>query len=46
MIIDKNHNRRWDYGDYNNRVLPEEIIYFDKTISIRKNWDVEEEWLF
>ena len=46
LIVDKNLSRRWDYGDYNNRVLPEEIIYFDKTISIRKNWDVEEEWLF
>lgn len=46
MIIDKNHNKKWDHGDYHNRTLPEEIIYFNKTINIRKNWDIEEEWLF
>lgn len=46
MIFDKNRNKKWDYGDYYGRKLPEEIIYFDKTINIRKNWDIEEEWFF
>ncbi|MDD4529739.1 MAG: Ig-like domain-containing protein [Bacteroidales bacterium] len=42
IIIDRNKNNKWDYGDYYNRILPEEIKYFSKTINIRKNWDVEE----
>lgn len=46
IIIDRNKNNKWDYGDYYNRILPEEIKYFPKTINIRKNWDVEEEIVF
>jgi len=46
IIIDRNKNNKWDYGDYYNRILPEEIKYFSKTINIRKNWDIEEEIVF
>lgn len=43
-IYDANQNRRWDTGDYLNKVQPETVIFFPKTIEIRGNWDVEEEW--
>lgn len=46
IIIDKNNNHKWDYGDYKNQILPEEIYYFGKVINVRKNWDIEEIWRF
>lgn len=42
IIIDSNNNKKWDYGNYNLNILPEEVIYFTKPINIRKNWDIEE----
>lgn len=44
IILDMNKNKEWDYGDYSQRRLPEDIIYFPKPINIRKNWDLEESW--
>jgi hypothetical protein len=43
-IYDQNRNGRWDTGVYLNKLQPEEIIYFPKTLEIRANWDVEEAW--
>ena len=44
IILDMNKNKDWDYGDYSQSRLPEEILYFPKPINIRKNWDLEETW--
>jgi hypothetical protein len=43
-IIDRNRNRRWDTGNYKMNIQPEVVIYFQKTVEIRANWDVEESW--
>jgi hypothetical protein len=43
-IIDRNKNRRWDTGNYKQGIQPEEVTYFNKTVEIRSNWDVEETW--
>ena len=43
-ILDSNLNKRWDTGDYLNKIQPEFIFLFPKIIEIRGNWDVEEEW--
>ncbi|MFH1297680.1 MAG: Ig-like domain-containing protein [Bacteroidota bacterium] len=43
-IQDSNGNRRWDTGDYMNKLQPEIVFLFPKVIEIRGNWDVEEEW--
>ncbi len=43
-ILDRNKNRRWDTGNYKQRIQPEEVKYFSKTVEIRSNWDVEETW--
>jgi len=45
LIIDANNNKKWDYGNYDQSILPEKIIYYNKPINIRKNWDVEETWI-
>lgn len=43
-ILDSNQNRRWDTGDYLKKIQPETVFFFPKTLEIRGNWDVEEEW--
>ena len=44
VIYDTNQNNKWDTGHYLMQILPESVRYFDKTIEIRANWDIEEEW--
>jgi len=43
-ILDRNHNKKWDTGNYRKNLQPEEVSYFSKTVEIRANWDVEENW--
>lgn len=43
-ILDRNKNKKWDTGNYRQKLQPEEVIYFPRTIEIRANWDVEEPW--
>jgi len=42
IVNDKNKNKRWDIGDFNKSIQPEEIIYIDKIINLKQNWDIEE----
>ena len=44
IIKDRNHNGKWDTGNYRLKLQPEEVVYFPKEIEIRANWDVEENW--
>jgi len=44
IIYDNNHNHQWDAGHFNTKLQPEKVIYFGKEITIRANWEVEEEW--
>jgi hypothetical protein len=43
-IHDRNNNLRWDTGNYKRKIQPEDVIYFPKTLEIRSNWDIEENW--
>ncbi len=43
-IHDRNNNLRWDTGNYKMKIQPEDVIYLPKTVEIRSNWDVEENW--
>lgn len=45
-IIDKNKNGRWDKGDYEERILPEKVIFLPKAIPLRENWEITEEFSF
>ncbi|MFA5417642.1 MAG: Ig-like domain-containing protein [Bacteroidales bacterium] len=44
VIFDNNGNHQWDPGYYGTKLQPEEVIYFNKEIEIRANWEIEEEW--
>jgi len=41
VIIDKNNNKKWDTGNYFNKLQPEEVLYRKEKIKVRSNWDVE-----
>ncbi|MCX6284391.1 MAG: Ig-like domain-containing protein [Bacteroidetes bacterium] len=43
-VFDRNHNGRWDTGNFRKKIQPEEVFYLQKTLEIRANWDVEEKW--
>lgn len=41
-IIDTDGNGKWDEGDFGMQKQPERVIYMDKELDIRANWDFEE----
>lgn len=41
-IVDNNHNKKWDKGDFATGLQPEKVFYFSKTLDVRANWDFEE----
>ena len=44
IIYDDNKNRIWDTGNFLEKRQAEEIIYFQKAIDVRANWDVEQDF--
>ncbi|MDP3314268.1 Ig-like domain-containing protein [Lutibacter sp.] len=42
VTIDDNGNGIWDTGNFLEKRQPETIKYFDKTIELRANWDINE----
>lgn len=42
VYYDDNKNKEWDTGDYLLKRQPEEMIYMQKIIDVRANWDPEE----
>ncbi len=44
VIYDSNANGRWDPGNYGRNALPERVEYYTPVLSIRANWDMQEEW--
>ena len=43
-IADADHNREWTPGDYWQQRQPERVVYFDKTLELRANWEMNERW--
>lgn len=43
-IIDRNGNKRWDTGNYLKRIQPEEIKYHPVELSLKQNFDIEQEF--
>ncbi|MGB4776575.1 MAG: Ig-like domain-containing domain [Daejeonella sp.] len=42
VIYDENKNGKWDTGSIRDKKYPEHIWNFEKEISLRPNWDLEE----
>jgi hypothetical protein len=45
VIFDDNGNGKWDSGYYPDKIQPERILFFNKEIDVRANWEIEETWL-
>ena len=42
IIYDDNKNKIWDTGSFIEKRQSEEVLYFQKEIDVRANWDVEQ----
>lgn len=45
-IYDRNKNGKWDTGNYEEKLQPEKVKFYNKEIKVRSNWDLEIEWDF
>lgn len=45
LIIDNNSDKKWTTGNYLNHTQPEKVIYYEKEIIIKSNWDNEINWV-
>lgn len=43
-IIDRNGNGKWDPGLWSERVPPEDVYFYPKSIEVRAGWDVNDSW--
>jgi hypothetical protein len=43
-IQDLNKNGHWDSGNFFRKLQPEPVQYYQKTIEVHANWDIEETW--
>jgi len=46
IIFDDNDNKKWDTGNYSKKQEPEKVIYYEKKIKVRANWEISENWSF
>ena len=44
LTLDTNGNGKWDTGNYLNHLQPEEVYYYPKKLTLRRNWDLDERW--
>lgn len=44
LFIDRNGNGKYDTGNYDMHLQPEETVYYPEAINLKKNWDVEQTW--
>jgi hypothetical protein len=44
-IFDKNGNGKWDPGNLEKKIQPEEVLYYPDVIKIRSYWENKETWI-
>lgn len=44
-VADSDGNGIWTAGDYWKHRQPEDVVYFEKVLELRENWDMEEHWV-
>jgi len=44
LIRDANRNGKWDTGDYNLRLQPEEVFYYPRMLEFKANFDILQDW--
>ena len=44
LYIDANGNGKYDVGNVLSGIQPEEVYYYPRKLSLKKNWDIEQSW--
>ena len=44
LFIDRNGNGKYDTGNYDAHLQPEETYYYPGAINLKKNWDIDQTW--
>lgn len=44
LLIDDNRNGKWDTGNYEKHLQPEQLIYYMEQVQVRANWDIKVEF--
>lgn len=44
LIIDANHNGKWDTGDYDLKLQPEQVYFYPEKITCKAKWDMTMSW--
>lgn len=44
LLLDVNDNKIWDSGNYYLHKQPERIIFYEKSLTVRANWEMEIQW--
>jgi len=44
IILDRNGNGKWDPGILDKKIQPEHVIYYNKVIKVRSNFEIHETW--
>lgn len=44
LFVDANQNGKWDTGELQHRRFPEKVYYFTKKLTLKANWELEEQW--
>ncbi len=43
-VFDRNNNGKWDSGNLEEQIEPEEVCYYLGVIKVRSNWDNQDTW--
>lgn len=44
MFCDRNGNGKWDTGDYDKHLQPEEMYYYPEALTLKAQWEITQEW--
>jgi hypothetical protein len=44
LFNDTNGNEKWDTGDYDTQLQPEQVFYYPNPLILKAQWDITQEW--
>lgn len=44
LFMDRNGNGKWDEGDYDQGIPPEQTYYYPSPLDIKSKWDISQDW--
>ena len=46
LVVDLNGDGKWSTGNLKEKVQPEPVYYFPKSIEVRANWEIDYDWKY